>query len=113
MSSVVAAKGLPHAKPVPTLVASRVGMSLALATSVPTSLVLLTLTRGWACVRHGGRGFTRGYYCSSHSGLQEGKFRLYLGKINIIYALANHLFYLVFYPGAALRCKLVQKRLDF
>ena len=35
MSSVVAALGLPHAKPVPTLVASRVGMSLALAISVP------------------------------------------------------------------------------
>ena len=35
MSSVVAALGLPHAISVPTLVASRVGMSLALAISVP------------------------------------------------------------------------------
>jgi len=33
---VVAALGLPHARFVPTLVASRVGMSLALAISVPT-----------------------------------------------------------------------------
>ena len=67
----------------------------------------------WALILTRGGLLSCVYYWCCHSGSQEGNFRLYLGKINIIYALANHLFYLVFYPGAGLRCKLVQKRLDF
>ena len=71
MSSVVAALGLPHAKPVPTLVASRVGMSCAIARSVPTLELVdnfcvpvdnsapvcnLWITGGAPCVDTGGGG---------------------------------------------------------
>ena len=60
-----------------------------------------------------GRGLTCVNYSCTHLCSQKSKFRPYLCKINIIYSLVKRLFYLVFYPGAGLRCKLVQKRLDF
>ena len=59
----------------------------------------LVLGLGWASCWDRGRGFACVYYCSSHLCSQEGKFRLKTRKKNIIYALANHLFYLVFPQG--------------
>ena len=104
MSSVVAALGLPHAKPVPTLGASIVGMSFALARSVPTlepvdnsaPVCNLWITWGGPCVDTGGRGLTCVNYCCSHLCSQEGKFRLKLAKKSISYPQDNPLFYLVF-----------------
>ena len=52
-----------------------------------------------ALSRGGGPVYARVNLCSYHSGLQEGNFRLKTRKKNIIYTLANLLFYLVFLQG--------------
>jgi len=49
-------------------------MILALAKPVPTSLVLFTLTKGWAYVRHGGRGLTCVNYSCTHLCTQKSEF---------------------------------------
>ena len=52
-----------------------------------------------ALSRGGGPVDARVNLCSYHSGSQEGNFRLKTRKKNIIYTLANLLFYLMFIQG--------------
>ena len=95
-----------YAISVPTLVASRVGTSLALAISVPMLLASCVgtgcaiarsmPTLGWPLSLTRGRVLTCVNYSCSHLSTPEGKFKKKIDTIHVTYVLPSALFYLVF-----------------